>query len=157
MNPSLKLFFYSPISTNNNCHLKFIVKVLWKERCYVRNIFTTNHKWLVVIGSNLNLTLRKIMWKKQTKIKLQLQWEDKYCVEYIFPFYNQNGEYVWQWSGAGPKNRVFVPALYGFVLPHSLPNPHDGENFLIPSPPLRVPRNPAPPRKTLLFVNLPYN
>ena len=28
------------------------------ERCYVYNIFTTNHKWLVVIDSNLNLTLR---------------------------------------------------------------------------------------------------
>ena len=29
-----------------------------KERCYVYNIFTTNHMWLVVIGSNLKLTLR---------------------------------------------------------------------------------------------------
>jgi len=29
-----------------------------KERCYVHNIFTTNHRWLVVTGSNLNLTLR---------------------------------------------------------------------------------------------------
>ena len=28
------------------------------ERCYVHNIFTTNHRWLVVIGSNLNLTLK---------------------------------------------------------------------------------------------------
>ena len=28
------------------------------ERCYVYNIFTTNHRWLVVIGSNLKLTLR---------------------------------------------------------------------------------------------------
>ena len=27
------------------------------ERCYVHNIFTTNHRWLVVIGSNLKLTL----------------------------------------------------------------------------------------------------
>ena len=25
---------------------------------YIHNIFTTNHRWLVVIGSNLNLTLR---------------------------------------------------------------------------------------------------
>ena len=29
-----------------------------KERCYVYNIFTTNHRWLVVISSNLKLTLR---------------------------------------------------------------------------------------------------
>ena len=28
------------------------------ERYYVYNIFTTNHRWLVVIGSNLKLTLR---------------------------------------------------------------------------------------------------
>ena len=28
------------------------------KRCYVHNIFTTNHRWLVVIGSNLNLTLK---------------------------------------------------------------------------------------------------
>ena len=27
-------------------------------RCYVYNIFITNHKWLVVIDSNLKLTLR---------------------------------------------------------------------------------------------------
>ena len=28
------------------------------ERCYVYNIFTTNHTWLIVISSILNLTLR---------------------------------------------------------------------------------------------------
>ena len=30
----------------------------WNERCYVYNNFTTNHKWLVIISSNLNLALR---------------------------------------------------------------------------------------------------
>ena len=30
----------------------------WEEKCYVHNIFTINHKWLVVIDSNLNLILR---------------------------------------------------------------------------------------------------
>ena len=29
-----------------------------KKRCYVYNIFTINHMWLVVISSNLKLTLR---------------------------------------------------------------------------------------------------
>ena len=29
-----------------------------KNKCYVHNIFTTNHMWLVIISSNLNLTLR---------------------------------------------------------------------------------------------------
>ena len=36
--------------------------LLWKKRCYVHNIFTTNHRWLVVIGSNLNLTLRLLFF-----------------------------------------------------------------------------------------------
>ena len=35
------------------------------------------------------------------------------------------------------------------------PVPHDGENFLTPSPPLEALRSPAPPRKTLPFVDLP--
>ena len=56
-------------------------------------------------------------------------------------------------NGAG----VFIPVLHGFVLSHPRPIPHDGENFLTPSPPLGAPRSLAPPRKTLLFVNLPYN
>ena len=32
------------------------------KRCYVHNIFTTNHRWLVAIGSNLNLTLRLLFY-----------------------------------------------------------------------------------------------
>ena len=36
----------------------FNCEFLKNERCYVHNIFTTNHRWLVVIGSNLNLTLK---------------------------------------------------------------------------------------------------
>ena len=34
------------------------IALLFVERCYVYNIFTTNHEWLVIIGLNLNLTLR---------------------------------------------------------------------------------------------------
>ena len=29
-----------------------------KIKCYVHNIFTINHMWLVIISLNLNLTLR---------------------------------------------------------------------------------------------------
>ena len=29
--------------------------------------------------------------------------------------------------------------------------------FLAPSPPLKAPQSPAPPRKTLFLVNIPYN
>ena len=31
---------------------------------YFYNIFTTNHRWLVIISSNLNLTLRLLFFKK---------------------------------------------------------------------------------------------
>ena len=52
---------------NTNCHPIFIFNhfnklyqnlCYYTERCYVYNIFTTNYMWLVVIGSNLKLTLR---------------------------------------------------------------------------------------------------
>ena len=36
----------------------YTVTPLNYERYYGYNIFTTNHKWLVVISSNLKLTLR---------------------------------------------------------------------------------------------------
>ena len=40
---------------------KIVVAEIWegiKKKCYVHNIFTTSHMWLVIISSNLNLTLR---------------------------------------------------------------------------------------------------
>ena len=41
---------------------KIVVAKIWgrikKKKCYVHNIFTTNHRWLVIISSNLNLTLK---------------------------------------------------------------------------------------------------
>ena len=49
------------------------------------------------------------------------------------------------------------PTLHGFVLSYPRPAPHDGKNFLTPFLSLGVPRSFAQPRKTLLFVNLPYN
>ena len=55
---------------------------------------------------------------------------------------------------AGPKDGVFAFAPQDFVLPHLRLALHDGENFVAPSLPLRALRIPAPPRKTLLFVNL---
>ena len=60
-------------------------------------------------------------------------------------------------GGTGPKDEVFVPAPHGFILPHPLPAPHDKENFLTSSPPLEASQSPTPSRKTLLFINLPYN
>ena len=60
-------------------------------------------------------------------------------------------------GGTGSKDGVFVLAPHDFVLPHPRLTPHDGENFPTPSLPLGAPRNPTLSRKTLLFVNLPYN
>ena len=50
------------------------------------------------------------------------------------------------WGGASPKDGVFTPTRLGFVLAYSRLASHDKENFL---------RSLAPPRKTLLLVNLP--
>ena len=41
---------------SGSLNLERNLKKKWK--CYVYNIFTTNHRWLVTISSNLNLTLR---------------------------------------------------------------------------------------------------
>ena len=41
-----------------------------------------------------------------------------------------------------------------FCLTLSPPLPHDGENFLVPSPSLGVLQSPAPPRKTLILIKL---
>ena len=54
----------------------------------------------------------------------------------------------------GPKDGVFTPVPYGFILPHPRFTPHDGENFLTLSPLLGASQSLAPSRKTLLFVNL---
>ena len=40
------------------CMLKYLKDYFLQERCYAYNIFTTNYRWLVVIGSNLNLILK---------------------------------------------------------------------------------------------------
>ena len=58
----------------------------------------------------------------------------------------------WQWGGTGSKNGVFVPTSHGIILPHSRPDPHDGENFLTPFPLLGAPQNPTPPCETLIFL-----
>ena len=62
-----------------------------------------------------------------------------------------------QWGNVGSKDGVFVPALHGFVLLYFCLPPNDEKNFLTPSLPLKAPRRPTPPHKTLRFVNLPYN
>ena len=42
------------------------------ERCYVHNIFITNHWWLVVIDSNLNLTLRLFFCFNNNNLPLKI-------------------------------------------------------------------------------------
>ena len=46
-------------------------------------------------------------------------------------------------GGAGPKDEVFVPALYSFVFPHPRPVLPNGENFLTHPRPLEP--HEAPP------------
>ena len=48
----------------------------------------------------------------------------------------------------------FLPRPAWFCLTPSPPHPAYGENFLTLSLPLRAPRSPTPPHKTLLLVNL---
>ena len=87
---------------------------------------------------------------------------------FFFLFLSWGGCQEWQWGGVGPKDRVFFPTSHGFILPHSYPAPHDGENFLTPSLSLGAPRRPAPSCKTstiflmkpttsTIFFNFPYN
>ena len=59
------------------------------------------------------------------------------------------------WGRAGLKDGVMAPASHDFVLLNPCPAPHVEENFLTPSSPSGALRNPAPPCKTLLFINLP--
>ena len=47
--PVLHFCLFSSIGANT---------IIIEEKCYIDNIFTTNHRWLVVIGSNLKLILR---------------------------------------------------------------------------------------------------
>ena len=62
-------------------------------------------------------------------------------------------------GGAGLKDGVFVLAPHGFFLLHPRPTPPRMiEKTFSPHPhPLGAPPHPTPPRKTLLFVNFPYN
>ena len=65
----------------------------------------------------------------------------------------------WDGNGAGPKDGIYIPASYGFVLPHPYPTPYDGRNFLTPSPPFAAQQSLTSPLSVKLnfFVNLPYN
>ena len=44
---------------------------LINENCYVYNIFTTNHGWLVDIRSNLNLSLKLFFYSINNKLSLR--------------------------------------------------------------------------------------
>ena len=65
--PYVCLFLYLKKKNHNFTHTHththtYIYIERERERCYVHNIFTTNHRWLVVTGSNLNLTLRLLFY-----------------------------------------------------------------------------------------------
>ena len=58
------------------------------------------------------------------------------------------------WGGAEQAQRMGSSPRSRIVLSYSMPVLHDGEIFFAPSLPLGALRNPAPPRKTLLLVDL---
>ena len=41
---------------------------VYKEKCYIHNIFTINYSWLVIIGYNLNLSLKLIFFPYQEQL-----------------------------------------------------------------------------------------
>ena len=60
---SIRLSFYLFKQTNELQKITCIfvcVYIYIYKRCYLYNIFTTNYRWLVVIGSNLKLILNYI-------------------------------------------------------------------------------------------------
>ena len=62
---SIRLSFYLFKQTNELQKITCIfvcvyIYIYIKKRCYLYNIFTTNYRWLVVIGSNLKLILNYI-------------------------------------------------------------------------------------------------
>ena len=68
----------------------------------------------------------------------------------------------WRWGGVRWGFKMGSSFLSRMVFSCSIiassrPILHDGKNFPTPSPPLGALRSPTSLRKTLLFVNLPYN
>ena len=43
-----------------------------KKKCYVHNIFTINHMWIVIISSNLNLILRLFFQSNNNNLPLKI-------------------------------------------------------------------------------------
>ena len=60
----IKIYLSNNNLLNNVTLIQWMKLNLWEvlRPQYFYNIFTTNHKWLVVIGSNLNLTLILIFY-----------------------------------------------------------------------------------------------
>ena len=67
-----------------------------------------------------------------------------------------SGSQGWQWGRAGPKDVVFAPAPYGFVLPHPHPASHDGKNLLCHPRPLGLSK-PLPHPIKLYFLLISHN
>ena len=59
-----------------------IIKKKKKKRCYVYNIFITNHWWLVVIDSNLNLTLKLLFYPNNNYLLVRICYKN--VVDIIF-------------------------------------------------------------------------
>ena len=54
-----------------------------KKRCYVYNIFTINYRWLVVISSNLKLTLRLLFYPNNNNLSLKLCYKNIVDISFL--------------------------------------------------------------------------
>ena len=62
-------------------------KCFFCKRCYVYNIFTTNHKWLVIIGSNLKLILRLLFGPNNNLSKKKpITWHLKFVIKMLWKY-----------------------------------------------------------------------
>ena len=79
--------------------LFYIREVLQPQ--HFHNIFTTNHRWLVVIGSNLNLTLNllfcltiiisnNLLHRTCCKNVVKILWTYHLCILHVAPEFNED-------------------------------------------------------------------
>ena len=99
---------------DHNIHLFFIgfARKKTKEKYYVHNIFTTNYRWLVVISSNLNLTLRLLFLTQQKQ--LVKPWHLGFIVKMLWTYhFSKQKPYKYPlFFAAGNKNNSHAYAYF---------------------------------------------
>ena len=68
---------------------------LINENCYVYNIFTTNHEWLVVIRFNLNLSLKLIFYSTNNNMSFRICCQNAMNIAFLLINNNNNNLYYY--------------------------------------------------------------